>query len=309
MAARILHNPGNVRAILVMLMASGVARNSAQETPFKIAVNVDLVVLNATVRDAEGQAAKGLRSQDFKVYEDGVLQEIRLFRHEDAPVTVGLVIDHSGSMRAKLNDVIAAARTFVQASRVDDEMFVINFNEKVSLSMPGPVLFGNRLDELSHAIAKMPPAGMTALYDATAEAFQRLKIARLEKRALIVISDGGDNASIHRKNEVMQMAAQSTALVYTIGIFDSDDEDRNPQVLRELARTTGGEAFFPKEMKEVVSICETIARDIRNQYTIGYSSSNARAKVGSFRKIRVVAGSGKSGKLTVRARAGYATSR
>jgi Ca-activated chloride channel homolog len=259
-------------------------------------VKVDLVVLNATVRDAAGQAATGLRSQDFKVYEDGVLQQIRLFRHEDAPVTVGLVIDHSGSMQAKLNDVIAAAQSFVMSSRADDELFVINFNEKVT----APLLIGNNLDELASAISGMPPAGMTALYDATDAGFQRLKTARLEKRALIVISDGGDNASVRLKSEVMLLAAQSTALVYTIGIFDSTDQDRNPRVLRELARATGGEAYFPEALKDIVPICETIARDIRNQYTLGYTPSNAGSKAG-YRKIRVTAG-----KLSVRARAGYA---
>lgn len=289
-------------AILALLALSGAPR----ETRLQIAVNVDLVVLNATVRDAAGQVAKGLRSQDFKVYEDGVPQTIRLFRHEDAPVTVGLVIDHSGSMRAKLNDVIAAAQSFVKTSRVDDELFVINFNEKVTLGMPGPLLSGNRVDELADAISKMPPTGMTALYDATAAAFDRLKTARFEKRVLIVISDGGDNASVRRKSEVMRMAAQSTALVYTIGIFDSADEDRNPKVLRDLARATGGEAFFPRALKDIAPICETIARDIRNQYTLGYSSSNTRSKPG-YRKIRVVASTEGAAKLRVRTRAGYAT--
>jgi Ca-activated chloride channel homolog len=283
-----------VRTILALVaLASG----ASQETPFQIAVKVDLVVLNATVRDAAGLAATGLRSQDFQVFEDGVPQQIRLFRHEDAPVAVGLVIDHSGSMQSKLNDVIAAARSFVTSSRADDELFVINFNEKVM----APLLIGNRVDELASAISRMPPAGMTALYDATNAGFEHLKTARLEKRALIVISDGGDNASVRRKSEVMRAAAQSTALVYTIGIFDSTDPDRNPRVLRELARATGGEAYFPETVKDIVPICETIARDIRNQYTLGYTSTNTSSKAG-YRKIRVTAG-----RLTVRARAGYAT--
>jgi Ca-activated chloride channel homolog len=292
-AARVLSNSGLVKAILALLALS---TGASQEAPFQIAVKVDLVVLNATVRDAAGRAATGLQSQDFKIYEDGVPQQIRLFRHEDAPVTVGLVIDHSGSMQAKLNDVIVAAQTFARSSRADDELFVINFNEKVM----APLLIGNHVEELASVISRMPPAGMTALYDATNAGFERLKTARLEKRALIVISDGGDNASVRRKSEVMQAAAQSTALVYTIGIFDKTDEDRNPRVLRDLARATGGEAYFPQTLKDIVPICETIARDIRNQYTLGYTSSNAGSKAG-YRKIRVTAD-----KLTVRARAGYA---
>jgi Ca-activated chloride channel homolog len=300
-ATRVLSNSGIVKVMLALWALSC----ASQDAPFQIAVKVNLVVLHATVRDASGQAAHGLRSQDFNIYEDGVLQQIRLFRHEDTPVAVGLVIDHSGSMQSKLPEVIVAAQTFVRSSRADDEMFVINFNEKVT----EPLLMGNRIEGLASAILRTPPAGMTALYDATVAGFERLQTARLEKRALIVISDGGDNASVRRKDDVMQAAAQSTALVYTIGIFDSTDPDRNPRVLRDLARATGGEAYFPATQKDIVPICETIARDIRNQYTLGYNSSNTGPKPG-YRRIRVTARPAASDmKLTVRARAGYAIAR
>ncbi len=124
-----------------------------------------------------------------------------------------------------------------------------------------------------------------------------------DKKVLIVISDGGDNASVHSLAEVLKMAGQSSALVYTIGIFDEEDADRNPDVLRRLARATGGEAFFPRKLNEVVAICERIARDIRHQYTIGYVSNNA-ANPGAYRSIRVVARTGNS-KLFVRTRSGY----
>ena len=137
---------------------------------YRISVNVDLVVLNATVRDRKGQFASDLREQDFEVYEDGVRQSIRLFRHEDIPVTVGLVVDHSGSMPRKLTDVIAAARTFVQSSSPEDEMFVVNFNEKVTLGLPDAIRLTNRSDELARAISSTPAIGMTALYDAVVKA-------------------------------------------------------------------------------------------------------------------------------------------
>ena len=272
--------------------------------PYQISVNVDLVVLNATVRDGKGRFASDLREQDFEVYEDGVRQTIRLFRHEDIPVTVGLVVDHSGSMRPKLADVIAAARTFVQSSSPEDQMFVVNFNEKVALGLPDNLPFSNRPEDLASAIANAPTTGRTALYDAVFEARKHLQTGSREKKVLIVISDGGDNASRHSQAEVLKMAEQSTTLVYTIGIFDESDPDRNPDVLRRLAGVTGGEAFFPSEYSEVVAICERIARDIRNQYTIGYLSTSA-ARPGAFLSIRVAAGAAGHGKLSVRARSGY----
>jgi VWFA-related protein len=267
--------------------------------PQTISVNVDLVVLHTTVSDRKGRVVSDLREQDFKIYEDGVRQPIRLFRHEDIPVTVGLVIDHSGSMRRKLADVIAAARTFVQSSNPEDQMFVVNFNEHVTLGLPDAIRLTNRPDELARAISNTPPTGQTALYDGIVKAREQLQAGSRDKKVLIVISDGGDNASTHTLTDVLKMAKQSSALVYTIGIFDEEDPDRNPGVLRRLARATGGEAYFPAKLGEVVEICERIARDIRHQYTIGYVSNSA-APPGSYRSIRVIAG-----KLSVRARDGY----
>ena len=271
---------------------------------YRISVNVHLVVLNATVRSRKGHFVSDLREQDFEVYEDGVRQSIRLFRHEDIPVTVGLVIDHSGSMRTKLPEVIAAARTFVQTSNPEDRLFVVNFNEKVSLGLSGGMSFTNSSEELEHAISRSPTVGMTALYDAVDKALERLQAGSLDKRALIVISDGGDNASKRSLDQLLKMAEESSALIYAIGIFDEGDTDAHPRVLNRLARVTGGEAFFPAHLTEIVAVCERIARDIRHQYTIGYVSSNA-VKPGAYRSIRVVAHSAADGKLAVRARSGY----
>ncbi len=197
-----------------------------------------------------------------------------MFRHEDVPVTVGLVVDHSGSMRHKLTEVTEAARTFARSSNPEDQMFVVNFNEKVTLGLPGAMRFTNRTDELERAIWATPAAGQTALYDAIVEGLERSTAAARKRKCSIVISDGGDNASARGIPEVLKKAEQSSALVYTIGIFDESDPDRNPDVLRRLARATGGEAFFPDRIHEVTAICERIARDIRNQYTIGYVANN-----------------------------------
>lgn len=291
--------------MLLQVLAAGLIAGyepQAQQ-PFQISVNVDLVVLNATVRDKQGRAAADLREQDFEIYEDGVRQSIRLFKHEDLPVTVGLVVDHSGSMRAKLRDVVAAARTFVQSSSPDDEMFVVNFNEHVTLGLPAGILLSNRPDELAQAVASSPAAGKTALYDAVFKAREHMQHSRRDKKVLVIISDGGDNASTHTLAEVLKLAEQSNAVVYTIGIYEDEDPDKNPEVLRRLAGATGGEAFFPKQFGEVVAICDRIARDIRNQYTIGYFSGSA-AKPGPYRSVRVIAHT-EGRKLIVRTRAGY----
>jgi Ca-activated chloride channel family protein len=299
-----------VLAILLLLLINLGAHSEPQvspasEGPYRIAVNVHLVVLNATVRDHKGgQFVSDLRQQDFEVYEDGVRQSIRLFRHEDIPVTVGLVVDHSGSMRTKLPEVINAARTFVQTSNPQDRLFVVNFNEKVTLGLPAAINFTNRSEELERAISSSPAIGMTALYDAVADALQRLQASDLDKKALLVISDGGDNASKDSLARLLKMAEQSSALIYAIGIFDEEDPDKNPGVLNRLARVTGGQAFFPNRLEEVVAVCERIAREMRHQYTLGYVSSNA-PKPGAFRTIRVVARGTADGKLAVRARSGY----
>lgn len=270
----------------------------------RFSVNVDLVLLHATVRDRQGLFVSDLREQDFEVYEDGVRQRIRLFKREDTPVTVGLVIDHSGSMRPKLNDVIAAAWTFARASNPDDEMFIVNFNEYVTLGLPIDKPFTNDPNELQRAISRTPADGQTALYDAIGVALNRLQRGRREKKVLIVISDGGDNASKRTMDQVLKMAGQSSAIIYTIGTFDAEDEDANPRVLRRLARTTGGEAFFPEHHQAVVELCGRIAHDIRNQYIIGYVSTNP-SRNGTYRAMRVVAKAPGHGRLSVRTRAGY----
>lgn len=295
-------------ALAVLLLIGFTCNAQTQVLPedagaYKISVNVDLVVLHATVRDRQGAFVPDLGKEDFAVFEDGKRQTIRSFSHEDIPVTVGLVVDHSGSMKPKIDEVVTAARSFVQTSNPLDRLFVVNFNERVTLGLPDTVSFTNRVDQLEYAISRAPATGMTALYDATVEGLERFQAGSRDKGALIVVSDGGDNASKHTLDQLIKLAQQSSVVVYTIGVFDADDVDRNPGVLRHLARTTGGEAFFPKQLDDVVAICERIAHDIRNQYTIGYVS-NSVEKPGAFRTIRVTA-SGTGGKLQVRTRDGY----
>jgi VWFA-related protein len=270
----------------------------------QIRVDVDLVVLPSTVQDRHGVRISDLHAGDFEVYEDRVPQRIRLFRHEDIPVTVGLVVDHSGSMHPKLAEVTAGARAFVQSSNAEDQMFVVNFNETVSLGLPRAIGFTTSAWELERAIWRAPAAGQTALYDAIVMALARLQAGGRDKKVLVVISDGADNASAHTLAQVLQMAERSSAIFYTVGLFTQDDPDANPKVLHRLAQATGGEAFLPEKLDDVVTICERIARDIRSQYTIGYHSSNAK-RDGAYRAIRVAVQAPGHGKLLVRTRPGY----
>jgi len=183
-------------------------------------------------------------------------------------------------------------------------MFVVNFNEIASLGLPIGMGFSDSADRLGAAIWGAPAVGTTALYDAIVEGLKRLQKGSSDKKVLIVISDGGDNASQATLDRVLKLTEQSSAMIYTIGIFDADDPDKNPRVLQRLAHETGGEAFFPAEVGETLQICERIARDIRDQYTIGYSSISAK-KDGTYHKVRLTARAKTDGKLSVRTRAGY----
>jgi Ca-activated chloride channel homolog len=272
-----------------------------------ISVNADLVVLHATVRDKRGGFVSGLGKDNFQVLEDGAPQEIRVFQHEDVPVVVGLIVDNSGSMGPKRKDVTAAAVAFVRSSNPQDEMFVVNFNERVSFGLPNTKLFSASPAELEAALNGVPANGKTALYDAINAGIEHLKQATLDKKVLIVISDGGDNASHHTLNQVLDSARRSSAIIYTVGLFDENDEDRNPGVLRKIARVTGGEAFLPDETSKVVPVCERIAEDIRNQYTLGYSPSNQKLD-NAYRTIKVTATGRHGEKLLVRTRSGYIAS-
>jgi VWFA-related protein len=278
--------------------------SGSQADQFTIAVKVGMVVLHATVLDAKGVLVSGLDKEDFRVIEDGVPQQIDSFTHEDIPVTVGLVVDNSGSMGPKRPEVIAAALAFARSSNPQDQMFVVNFNEKVSFGLPDDALFTDEAAQLRVAMSRIAADGRTALYDAVAAALEHLKKGNRDKKVLIVISDGGDNASKQKLVQIMAMARQSDAIIYTMGLFDEDDPDQNPGTLRQLAQATGGEAFFPRTVKDVIPTCERIARDIRNQYTISYMPANGKQD-GTYRVIQVKAGAPGRGRLVVRTRPGY----
>src|SRR4051812_40637305 len=287
---------------LPSVAAQQIPLSPAPDSPYTISVSVDEVVLHATVKNRKGTPVAGLDKDDFHVFEDRVAQPIKHFSHEDIPVTVGIVIDNSGSMRPKREEVIAAALAFAESSNPQDEMFLVNFNEHVTFGLPPNILFTDQRDQLKAAMGSVKASGKTALYDAVTVALEQLKKGNRDKRVLIVVSDGGDNASAHTKEQLLTLATQSDAIIYTLGIYEPDDpENRNPHVLRELSKASGGEAYFPESLGEVVPICQRIAQEIRNQYTISYIPSNQKQD-GSYRAIQVQV---QRGGMAVKTRAGY----
>jgi VWFA-related protein len=279
-------------------------RQSSSDSGYTLKLNANMVILSATVLDRHNALVSGLGKDDFQIFEDGVLQQTEHFSHEDIPVTVGILVDNSGSMAPKRGDVIAAALAFARSSNPQDQMFVVNFNDSVSFGLPADTPFTDRPEQLQLALSEIRAIGQTSLYDGIAAALDRLKQGSRDKKVLIVISDGGDNASKHTLAQVIGMAKQSTAIIYAIGIFDEQDGDQNPGVLRRFAKDTGGEAFFPESSRDIASICEGIARDIRNQYTLTYVPTIV-SQDGRYRAIEVRASARGHGRLSVRTRAGY----
>jgi Ca-activated chloride channel homolog len=264
---------------------------------------VDLVVLPVTVTDRHGEFVSSLQERNFRVYENGQPQKIQLFAHEDVPVTVGLVVDCSSSMLPNRSEVLSAAKEFLLSSNPQDQIFVVNFNGRASLGLPQTVSFTSDAAELEEAVENGPTSGETALYDAIALALQHLALGTKNKKALLVISDGGDNASHDNFRSVLAAAQRANTIVYSIGIVSDSEAEVNPGLLRRLATNTGGRPYFPQSAAALPQICRQIARDLREQYTIGYEPSNT-AHDGGYRAIRVTL-TGTQKKLTLRTRAGY----
>ena len=269
-----------------------------------ISVETTLVVLPVRVTGADGDFVSGLAEEQFRVHEDGKPQPITLFRQEDTPVTVGLVVDHSRSMGPKLAGVAAAVSAFAQSSNPEDEMFVVDFSDNVSLEMPGGKPFTSNPRELAQAVSAVSARGMTALYDAVAEGLNHLQLGQWDKKALVIVSDGGDNASARKYADILELAHRSQAVIYAIVLVGASEEE-NPSVLRRLCKDTGGLAFFPSEGQSVSDISAIIARDLRQQYTLGFNPEKKSGDV--YRKIHVEVSAPGRGKLRVRTRAGYYT--
>ena len=269
--------------------------------------NVDEVVLNATVLDDHQHMVTTLAKDDFKVSEDGVTQTITSFQHQDIPISLGILVDNSGSMRTKRQAVNAAALDLVHYSNQDDESFIVNFSDEAYIDQDFTANVNKLRDGLSHIDSK----GGTALYDAImASADYLTKNAKRPKQVLLVITDGEDNASSTTLEEtVRRIQDLQGPVVYSIGLLYDDtgggrEARRAKRALEMLSNETGGISFFPKNLGQVDEIAAEVAKDIREQYTIGYHSTKPAIQ-GGFRMVHVEAHAKGYGKLVVRTRTGY----
>ncbi len=305
---------------LVIVLSSFIVL--AQETPQKLekqdkdkdytlSVVVEEVQLPISVLDKDGRPVNGLTKNDFAIFEDNVQQQIKVFKHEDIPLSLGLVIDNSGSMRNKRERVNSATLTFARESNPEDETFIVNFDDAAYLEQD----FTGSIGDLIDALDNIDTRGETALYDAVYLSVDHVKAGKKDKRVLLLISDGEDNVSKYGLNKVIDALRESKVTLYAIGLLEENDQrgglfkkppsKKAKEVLQKFAEITGGQAYFPKSLDEVEELVKDIAHEIRNHYTVSYTPSNRKLD-GSWREIRVKVNPPKTTtKVTVHTKQGY----
>ena len=296
-----------------LLLTNAAAREQAppqspqEQQVFK--AGAELVVLHVNVFDGRSDAVPNLPQSAFAVYEDDKRQDISFFEAGDVPVTVGLVIDNSTSMLTERSLIIAGTNAFAASSHPEDQMFAVVFNEHVRLGLPSSVDFTTNRLQLVGSLARFPPGGKTALYDAVIAGLDQLEKGAYQKHVLVVLSDGGDNASEHTEKEMLQRIEASSALIYTVvdpDVFTPGEGDRG--VLRRLAKLSGGLAYFPKSERELVENFTEIAANIRRGYSIGYVPGNNSHEHDRPHRLKVTVRMPGRSDLSVRVRNGYAES-
>ncbi|RRA50138.1 VWA domain-containing protein [Acidipila sp. EB88] len=288
--------------------ASQSADISKSDGRYTLRRDVQEVVLNATVLDDQGHLVNDLAKDDFHVFEDGVPQTLASFQHTDTPVSMGILVDNSGSMRAKRGAVNAAALDLVRASNPQDEAFIVNFSDEAFIDQD----FTSDLNKLRDGLAHYDSKGGTALYDAAvASADELSKGAKRPKQVILIITDGEDNASgLTLEQTIRRVQDLQGPIVYCIGLLFGDDgggheAKQAKRALQLLAQETGGIAYFPRALGDVDAIADEVAKDIRSQYTLGYHSTKPAA-LGGFRQVKVMAHpNGGKKSLNVRTRSGY----
>ncbi len=284
-----LHNnlSGLLATAAVLLVGAGgrvVLAEDSQEAIFRS--DTRLVVLHASVIDKNGHLITNLPRTAFKVFENGVEQNLKVFRREDVPVSMGLIVDNSGSMRDKRQKVEAAALALVKASNPQDEVFIVNFNDEAFLDKD----FTSDMKALEEGLARIDSRGGTAMRDALSMSLDHLKEkAKKDKKVLVVVTDGNDNSSGVTLEHLVKAAQQSEVVIYAVGLLSEEERreaKRAKRALDAITEATGGESYYPKEVSEVDKIAHQVAHDIRNQYILAYSPSNETLD-GSFRQIKV----------------------
>jgi len=289
------------------------ANNDSERLPeYRVGVKVDLVALHASVVDKNNHFIPEIEQSSFRVVEDGVEQKIELFSSEDIPVSMGVVLDLSGSMRGKIEQVKRSALTFVKAGNPDDEFFLIGFNDDVELLQD----FTGDIDEISDALDNIVVAGETHLYDAVYLGVEKAQTGARSKKALVVITDGNDKTSYYSLKDIVTKLRGADVQVFCIGLLDdipqkgifsrwsNSEVKKYHDALVTISEETGGNAYFPEDAAEIRGIVETVARDIRAQYSIGYISSNT-ARDGAFRNIKIELTGKKNSDVAIRHRSGY----
>jgi Ca-activated chloride channel family protein len=299
--------PRQVQGLLLagLICTTGplVATGQDPQTVFKS--QSDLVVLHVNVFDGRSDAVPDLPQSAFHILEDNKRQDITFFSGADVPVAVGLILDNSGSMIARHHMVLAGGAAFVRSTHAEDELFTIHFNEHVQFGLPPTMPFTSREQVLHTALARYRPAGKTALHDAVIAGLEHLERASHQKRVLVVLSDGEDNASRHSEHDMIERSRISDAIIYTVSNANRrTGMPGDPGVLRKLAASTGGVAYFPRSDEKVVESLDEIAGNIRRGYTIGYVPSNP-ARDGGFRRVKVMVLVPGRTHLSVRTRDGY----
>jgi VWFA-related protein len=269
---------------------------------YTLKTNVQEVLLHATVVDQHQRLVTGLNKNDFAVYEDGQPQSITRFSREDIPVSIGILVDNSGSMRDKRQAVNSAALDLVRASNPEDEVFVVNFSDEAIIDTD----LTSDIAKMREGLQQIDSRGGTALYDAVvASADYLAKKGRREKKVLLVVTDGEDNASTDTLEQaVRRVQDENGPVIYSIGILGGEREKRAKRALEQLALQTGGVAFFPRDLGEVDTISKAVARDIRTQYSIWYRPTRPQEQ-GGYRQVKVDVHAPGYNKLVVRTRSGY----
>ncbi|GBC81966.1 hypothetical protein HRbin10_01083 [bacterium HR10] len=280
-------------------------RTSAEQVP-AVRLGANLVIVPVTVMDPYDRFVTGLRKEHFEIYDEKVKQEIVFFSEEDAPISIGIVFDVSGSMREKITRARTALRRFLDTSHPDDEFFVIAFNHEVQLVQD----FTTSAETIMSKLMLIAPEGRTALYDAAYLGIEKVRQGKHARKAVLIISDGQDNSSRYTYGQLRELVKESEVQIYAIGIFGlneraTSNEALGRSILEEITSLTGGRAFFPDTPVELDDVLTRIALELRHQYSLGFYPTNA-SREGEWRRIRVRVNPPRGlPRLTVRAREGY----
>ena len=291
-------------ALVGTAVSLGAAARQAQDQPL-FRSESDLVVLHVNVFDGKSDAVPDLPQDAFQIFEDGEPQTITFFGGTDVPVAAGLVLDNSSSMLSRQRMVTAGGTAFIRSRHAEDELFTIHFNEDLHFGLPAGIAFTSQESLLSAALGRYRPGGKTALFDAVIAALDHLERANHQKRVLVVLSDGEDNASHHSEGDMLERARNSDAIIYAVSnATGRDGLAGNPSTLRKLATSTGGIAYFPKSDGEVVESFAELGGNVRRGYSIGYVPRHLTHD-GGFRHVKVTVRVPGRSNLRVRSRDGY----